>query len=93
MKVYLKYTFIFDTDGAWQRKDDFENDLFSYFLGNGLEAQVCVGATEDEEEKIVFLNKMNPIEQTPVSPVPKNPVFTKAIKTLNGKSMVNSGSK
>jgi hypothetical protein len=87
MKVYLKYTFVFDTDCAWQRKDDFENDLFSYFLGNGLEAHVATGPIEDMDEKLIVLEKYAH-DEVPAEPqvTPKNPVFTKAVNSLTKQS-------
>lgn len=82
MKVYLKYTFIFDTDSPWTHKDNFENDLSSYFISCGMEPQIVNGANEKDEEVIIYLEKTE--VETLIEVKPKmDKVFTKPLEKLN----------
>lgn len=61
MKVYLKYSFIFDPAGAWSTTYQFEDDLASYFRSMGYEAEVVKSSVDKSSiERIIYLDKLQP---------------------------------
>ena len=57
MKIYLKYSFIFDPRETWAYRDEFENDLAQYFRSKGLETEVVRSTDETKEEVMIYLKR------------------------------------
>ena len=61
MKVFLRYTFVFDPLDAWRSREDFDTDLAKFFSEKGLELEKVKHTTESEEtafdERIIFVKK------------------------------------
>ena len=94
MKVYLKYGFIFDPTEGWGHLDQFNDDLFAYFLAHGFEAEIVESADPKKTDKVmVFLKKIEDIQplagspQSPAYLTPKQPVGSK--RDLKGKFLKN----
>ena len=82
-KVFLKYAFIFDPTDVWSNKDAFEAGLGDYFHSKGLRAELIQSPNEDNEEMMVYLQKIESLAQlAPVSPLPKQKGVQKALKEM-----------
>jgi hypothetical protein len=58
-KVFLKYGFIFEPVETWSTQSEFENDLASFFKGNGYCAEIVETAVGQENIPIIYLTKTN----------------------------------
>ena len=67
MKIFLKYSFIFDPATTWSSKEEFNADLGQYFHSKGYQAEVIKSALEHPGELLIYLDKL-PEQQLP-SPV------------------------
>lgn len=75
MKVYLKYSFIFDPAGGWSHSYQFENDLASYLRSCGYEAEFIQSNTK-QGETMIYLDKVEPVQVEEKSQTP-NQIFAK----------------
>lgn len=57
MKVYLKYSFIFDPADAWGNIAEFDNDLLSYFRGMGFDAETIRAQNPSDGDIMIYLDK------------------------------------
>ena len=81
MKVYLKYSFIFEPPMEWRNRDDFDQDLGLYFKSKGFISEVIKTAldSEHDEERILYLTKLETVfpevsqENTPTIESSKSP--------------------
>ena len=59
MKVCLDYEFIFDPEGVWASTEQFESDLFAFFLTKQFMAEQIKVNDNDHQVK-VFLQRVEP---------------------------------
>lgn len=74
MKVFLRYSFIFDPSQTWTNNYNFDNDLASYFRSMGYEAEVVKNGLERGDEVMIYLNRVeeSPVPQAPASTKPQS---------------------
>ncbi len=59
MKVYIKYSFIFDPKDTWKYKDELDKDLALFFGSKGFEVEVIRSGKEDmEQEAMLYISRV-----------------------------------
>ena len=82
MKVYLKYSFIFDPATTWNSKEQFNTDLGLYFQSKGYTAEIIKSALDNPEELLIYLDRL-PEQQVPPPPTkPQDITVKKAFSDL-----------
>jgi len=55
MKVYIRYSFIFDPEDTWTYKDELDKDLVSFFGNKGLHVEVI--NSEKDDEAMLYISR------------------------------------
>jgi hypothetical protein len=58
MKIYVKYSFIFDPSELWQHISQLNNDMASFFRERGFEMEIVESANQDNSEFMIYLRKI-----------------------------------
>lgn len=86
MKVYLKYSFIFDSQELWNSLTDFEIDLARFFKDKGFIAETVKSLDESNPEVIIFISKSDDLL---INPQPQPP--QKSLKQVLNQTQQNRG--
>jgi len=57
MKVYIKYSFIFDPEDTWAYKEDLDKDLALFFRTKGFDAEIIKSSGDKEQEVMLYISK------------------------------------
>ena len=72
MKVYIKYSFIFDPEDTWTYKEELDKDIASFFATKGLEVEVI--KSEKGHEAMLYISKAEEGVPTPERPTVKQKI-------------------
>lgn len=93
--VFLEYCFLFDPKNTWQHLSQFEEDLKTFLLEHGLEAQILDTIDPKSGRRVVYIIKKEGeiISKQPNQPPTPMKVINQSKKELTPKQAVKEAIK